>query len=237
MKIAFFVEGLSERIFIDALLRQYFFPGRIQIISVELRGHTEKIFFRVANDTGAQYAEHLCLIVDVGSDETVLSRLRENYLRMRDKGFEVFLGLRDLKSKAFDEFGEAIVARSQAVVEGFREADDVFLHFAKMTIEAWFLAAPSTFEGVHPALTVAAIRERTGMNLGAIDPETAIPNPVSFLQRVYDICGLKYRKTKKQIHRIVSVIDWEQLCVEARDRGKVSFFFRMLDRLEAVIGT
>ena len=234
MKIAVFVEGLTEDIFIEALLENYFSTGKIEISRVKHQGHTKAIYYRSLEQQG-QYGEHFCLIVNVGSDEAVLSKLREEYQNMRKKGYSAFFGLRDLKSEQYDRFGEDFIRKTQEIVDGFGVEDNVYFHFAKMEIEAWLLAAPGFLTRVNPSLTIEYVQSISGIDLDVTDPEISIENPAAMIGRIFRAVGLRYRKRKSEIHGIVSKVNWDELCLDAREQGKVSYFFRFLDDLDAVI--
>ena len=236
MKIAIFVEGQTEDIFLDALRREYFGGAKIEIRSVVLQGDCARRITFATLDNACQYAEHVCLIVGASGGEAVLSRLKHNYARMRQRGFSAFFGLRDLKSDAYDTWGEArVVGSVHQVVNGFKTAEDVYFHFAKMTTEAWFLAAPSFFARINSALSIDAIERTLGMDLQDVDPETDIHNPTGVIKTILDVVGLRYGKSKNEVHRIVSRLDWAELCLVARQKSKISFFFRFLDDLDSVI--
>ncbi|MCZ6653655.1 MAG: DUF4276 family protein [Planctomycetota bacterium] len=235
MKIAIFVEGLTEGIFVTALLREYFNPGTIQIASEKLFGKKARwVFFRSLRDT-QQSGEHSCLIVDVSNDESVLSRLKENYEGMREEGYTAFLGLRDLKSAQYKKFGEQIIQSARDTVDRFKVQDDVFFHFAKMETEAWFLAEPRVFERINSTLTLEAIEHEIEMNLEEVDPQEEIANPATIVRRIHRLAGLHYRKRESEVRRLVSRLDWEELCISAREKARISLFFDFLDDLERVL--
>jgi Domain of unknown function (DUF4276) len=225
MKLAIFVEGLTEDIFVENLLREYFDPGKIQIQSIGQQGRKKSVFFR-ARDVEKQWAEHFCLIIRADNDERVLSKLRQEYTGMLAKGFSAFFGLRDLKSDSYKKYGDDIIDRIRKTIRSFEQGNNVFFHFAKMETEAWFLAAPSCF-----GLTIDEIEKRTGYNLEEIDPEKDIENPTTVVKRILG----RYTKSKDEIHNIVSKIDWEELCEGAKEKGKISFFFSFLHDLEKSI--
>ena len=189
MKIAIFVEGLTEDVFLTALLENYFNPGKIEISRVKHQGHTKRVYFR-SLEQQSQYGEHFCLIVDVGSDEAVLSKLKESYQNMRKKGYSAFFGLRDLKSGQHDRFGQYFVRKTQEIVDDFRVEHNVHFHFAKMEIEAWFFAAPGLMTRVHSRLTNEFVQSITGINLDITDPEASIENPAVMIRRIFRTVGL-----------------------------------------------
>jgi Domain of unknown function (DUF4276) len=228
MKVAIFVEGHTETIFLTDLFQQYFGAGKIQFSQVRQRGRKRFIPFSFL-DSMAQSADHLCLIVESSGDESVLSDLKENYPTMAGKGFDFFFGLRDLRSQRYDEYGDEVITAAQREVARFKSHDNVFLHFAKMEIEAWFLAAPDVFSKIDPRLSLSAIESNTGYDLVQIDPQEYVPAPAKLLDTILRLANLRYRKHKNEVHRIVSRIDWENLCYGARESGKVSNFFGFLD--------
>ena len=235
MKIAIFVEGLTEAIFVTELLREYFNPGTIQVESMKLLGgKVARISFTTVHDA-QHYGEHFCLIVDASGDEPVLSKLKENYDQMRERGYIAFFGLRDLKSEAFRNHGEQIIQSARGTVDRFKTQDDVFFHFAKMETEAWFLADPGVFERINSTLTLEAIEHKIGLNLQEVDPQDEIHNPATVVRRIHRLAGLGYRKQEKEVRRLVSHLDWEELCITAKEKARISFFFDFLDDLQRVL--
>lgn len=228
MKIAFFVEGLTESIFVKQLLYNYIEPN-MSVKSAKLFGNNVLIDFYIEENNYS----HQCLIIDCGSDESVLTRLKENYPEMKRKGWEIFFGLRDLKSEQYERYGESIVNTARQHISSFDVGNSIFFHFSKMEIEAWFLAEYTVFEKINESLTVDKITEITSKDLISIDPETDINNPASFINKIYkNVIGKKYTKKKYQIEEIVFNLDWTYICLEVREEGKISFFFDFLDDLK-----
>lgn len=237
MRIAIFVEGLTERIFVTELLCKYFSDGTIQVKSMKLRGgKVARISFTAVHDA-QHYGEHFCLIVDASGDEPVLSKLKENYDQMRERGYTAFFGLRDLKSEAFRKYGEQIIQKAQDTVDSFKTKDDVYFHFAKMETEAWFLAEPGVFERIDSRLTIRTIEQAIGMNLDEVDPQEVIRNPATIVRRIHELAGLRYRKEENEVHRLVSRLDWKELRISAKEKARISFFFKFLDDLQLVLTT
>lgn len=236
MRFAVFVEGQTESIFIESLLREYFGSTKLQTKKITQRGRVKTVSFASLKDTD-QSADHLCFVVETPNDETVLSRLKENCPGMRKEGVSAFFALRDLKCEQYANHGDALIERLRSRVRGFGLGDNVFVHFAKMETEAWFLAAPSFLSRIDATLTLSRVVEETGVDLVAKDPQEGIRSPAAFLDKVMRIANRRYDKHRDEVYGIVSKLDWEELCLEARNRGKISFFFRFLDDLDRTLTT
>jgi len=234
MKFAIFAEGLTEVIFTKYLLQEYFGHDKLQIVLEEKNGKAIFIHFRKSDQT-AQSELHQCFIYNIGNDESVISKIKENYSRMMDAGFEAFFGLRDVKSESYLNFGEHIFSALQFVIDSFKTTENIYFHWAKMETEAWFLAEPSLFYKIDNRLTIETIELEIGINLDNIDPEIEFDNPSRVVERIHEIVNLFYRKREDEIYRIVSRIDWEELCLAVRDKGKISYFLNFLDDLDEVL--
>lgn len=222
-KLAIFVEGQTEQIFVKELIHQIYGYQSVRIIQEKIRGKSLFIHIREADDIhGFKY---LFLIVNVGTDERVASAVAENSSGMIAKGFDKVIGLRDLYPNTREDeprLRSAIQSRSP-----FPDSLKIFL--AIMETEAWFLADPNLFQGINPKLTPEYIREKLGYDLKNCDPETAYNHPSAIIKKIYNLIGMKYRKREDDSYKIVAHIDFDRLYFDTREEKKnkqFSYFYK-----------
>lgn len=228
-----FVEGSTDAIFVRVLADNYLPRRGLEIRSVEQLGPITQTFWSEIGIT-SNGPDRLLQIVEVDNDSTVVSKIRENYAKLLNVGYTRIIGLRDLKSQKFDRVGETLIEDLRRTVKQFDEQNVVALHFAKMEIEAWFLASPSFLHGIHPGLTVKRIAADLNCDLDEIDPQEDLPNPTRLIKAIYKLEGKRYRKKKNDVNAIVYNLDWETLVFQCRQAKKISYFFDFLDEIDRI---
>lgn len=208
-KLAIYVEGETEQIFAERLVREMAGHADLHIVPVKARGGVNtrrrtRIVQAVPEDLKAEY---YVLLVDCSGDGGVKSRLLEEHPSLVSHGYHVILTLRD-------------VPKDRTRIERFREgfptgipADiPAVFTFAIMEIEAWFLAEYTHFQQIDVALTQALIVEHLGF-----DPTTQdmreIDRPARVLAEVYALVNQNYRKGRAAQHTIYR-LDLERLVTD-----------------------
>ena len=105
-KIAVFVEGQSEQIFVRNLLYHLFDAGILSFNCFRLlakRAHPPPYTFNNPK------AEVHYQIINVGNDEKVLSAIKDREAKLFNKGFAKIIGLRDMYSRAYRERSPGVV--------------------------------------------------------------------------------------------------------------------------------
>ena len=90
------------------------------------------------------------------------------------------------------------------------------LVIAVREIEAWFIADTEHFGRYNPLLTSAFIQQEIGVDVAQQDVEQ-IPHPAELLKRIYNLVGGTYGKKLKEAHRVVNILNYEYLYLEAPD--------------------
>lgn len=228
-KVAIFVEGQTEQIFVGKLIHQIYGYQGIQVISDKIHG--KSLFIRLQEDPNADFIDYLFLVVNVDTDERVLSAMIDNAPRMANKGFCKIIGLRDLFPHARVD-KTAVINAIQNVLRGQDQADLMKLTLAIMEVEAWFLAEPGLFERVDAQLTADHIKAELGVDLEEDDPEVAYNHPAKVIKDIYGLVGQLYRKKAADTYKIVDSIDYDTLYLDAQEKGKIDSFFRFVRELE-----
>ncbi len=217
-KMAIFVEGQSEAIFVQRFLEEL--AGQDNI-SFQVTRYGRSLIAMQELDPEPKY---FALIYDCGTDETVKSSLLEALPTLESTGYSVILGLRDLYPRSRDELPN---------LESFANLTNSTLPemiVAIMEIEAWFLAEHCHFQTYHPALTHAHILNELHIDLPTLDFET-LPHPSAVLRRIYRLVDAKkYKKKKAQVQRIAHCMDFVHFTTDVRMRS--AQIDRFISRLE-----
>ncbi|MFH1287071.1 MAG: DUF4276 family protein [bacterium] len=220
-KISFFVEGQTERIFLEKFLSEYFGIIKVTIKSNKLIGDkTHQIRARKINSNTEVYV----LIYEVMNGDKVVSEVLDRAERMIKVGYRQLLALRDLYPKKIEEKDRII----NATLKEFNKsqfADKLKHILAIMEIEAWFLADYKLFEKIDKRLTTQFINHNSGLDLMNTDPET-YPHPAKIIDTILKIVGKSYKKHEEQSYNIIHNINYEFLyCGGVSNKIKSFFYF------------
>ncbi len=220
-KIAIFVEGNTELIFVREYLRKRF---EFQDLEIECRkrqfGRFDKVPFPVLNSN----AKYHFRIIDSGSDARVLDDILEDENLLVNLGYHKIIGLRDMYSenylkeikhqrKVHLELNQKFIDRFNARIN--REAknpEQIYLHFAIMELEAWFLGIPELWE--RKGISNQSIKDKIGFDLSEINPETTFLHPAEIVKDILKITNGTYRKQASEVESLVGKItkqDFEDL--------------------------
>ena len=214
-KIAIFVEGQSELIFVrEYLLKQFEYQG----IDLECRN-----LFRDENIQSAQYdfpnanAKIHFQIINVGNDSSVLQRILKREQLLWNAGYDRIIGLRDMYSsdyiQAMKQPREIKPELNQKFIEGANKTleqkaikpQNIKFHFAIMELEAWFLGIPKLWE--RKGITNQIIQEKLKYNLSETDPEITFLHPAETVKEILKIVNESYRKQASEVESLVSCIE------------------------------
>jgi hypothetical protein len=212
MKIAIFVEGQTELIFV----REYLLKKHNYRIAVECRTlFSDSDYKETKYDFPNDESDVHISIINVGNDVAVLSRIKKRENHMWESGYDKIIGLRDMYSKAYKEESKVINDEvTRKFVDGYNEQigkmtkpENIKFYFAIMEIEAWFLALPLLLQKIDKRLTLEFIFEKLKIELDKIDPEKYFFKPANNLNEIYTLVGLKYKKSEDIVENILSKLD------------------------------
>lgn len=212
-KLAVFVEGQTELIFVERVLQELAGYDSLSIRSEVMHGGAIRSLAGYAEEGGDRRFQ--ALLVNCECDGKVVSAIRDRKESLKAQGYTWIVGLRDL----YPTFVRQELPRAKkGSLDQLQDSGAIVdLVFAVHEIEAWFLAEYSHLERLSPALTLDAVFDGTGVNLDTIDVET-IPRPARLLENVYEMAGLTYRKRRGDAIRTVNAIDYERMYLCVRDR-------------------
>jgi hypothetical protein len=208
-KTVIFVEGQTELIFVrEYLLKWFDWQVDVECTKLTRDGDFEYAEYNAPFPTAEQHFQ----IIDVGTDVSVLSKIIKYEKRMRELGYEKFIGLRDMyselyksKSKTYDKSltDEFITDANDEIRYRTTQPDSIHICFAIMETEAWFLGHYALFERMDSRLTTAFIHQNLKIDLTDIDPETHIFHPAPLVGKILDLVGLTYKKRQDEVNKIV----------------------------------
>lgn len=190
-KIAVFVEGQTELIFVsDFLIKWYKYNPKIIGFNC-LASQGTRLFQGGYSSFGNENSELYYIIQNVGNDESVISKILEETAHLVTKGYELILGLRDMYSKKYvqktrtfppqidNTLNKHYIDSIRQVLSVHPEASIISIHHAIMEVEAWFIGMPKSLLGLDKRFTPEFIHQHsTKIDLDT-DPEKTIFHPAA----------------------------------------------------------
>ncbi len=215
MKIAVYVEGQTELIFVrEFLLKWYEYDhSKLGIECYELKGSqsTPTPYAFSSSNPGRFY-----IIVNVGGDTRALSKALDNAKEHRNRGFDRVLVLRDMYSDQYNSIrpGQIIdpiinnrfIVGAQKAIDTRNFHDFVFCHFAIMEVEAWILGMGWFLQKIDQSLTQKHLKEKLNFDLDT-DPEVQEYHPAQRLKKIYNFIKKSYDKHAHEVNSIMSYLD------------------------------
>ena len=212
-RLAVFVEGMTEQLFIQKLLIEVAGRQNISIDLVEARG---KGAARMVTLRGHSVSNtvYYALVCDCGADNSVASDIGDNYAGLCNQGYELVLGLRDVHPEP-----DAKIPAIRSAIAKIMPTGTVLAHLvlAVREIEAWFLVEDGHYPAIHPNLNAALILEKLGLDTASVAAES-IATPADTLNLAYQLQGRAYKKSKKHVQRTVEALDYARLNTELSAR-------------------
>lgn len=221
---AIFVEGQTELVFVESLLFALFGYQGLRIEREEqYAGIYRNIGFRGAPPENTY---HHILLVNCAHDGKVLPAIQERANKLRNAGYDRIIGLRDIYPRPNDELEEICGLIANLLVSMPLPCKIVI---AVREIEAWFIADTEHFVLYDPLLTSEFIQQKIGVDVTQQDVEQ-IPHPAKLLGKIYNLVGGTYGKKLREAHRVVAVLNYEYLYLEAPER--VPALKKFMDELD-----
>lgn len=221
IKIAFFVEGQTERIFVEKLLGEYLTYPKYTIEAKKLLG--EKSINIITRRNISPEIKYYFLIYDIGGGEKVVSTLLERAEKMINQlKYCRLLALKDLHPEK-RENKEKII---NLVNDKFNEKsfkNHLGFVLAIMEVESWFLADYNLFHRINNILSPNYIKNKLNIDLIKDDPEL-YENPAVKVGKILSLVDIKYKKREKQSYNICHNIDYAFLCFSEETNNKISSF-------------
>lgn len=216
-KLAFFVEGYSEVLFVEKLIGEIAGKNNVTIERGYVRGGKTipKQLTVITGKSASSACEYYVLILNCQGDHQVATRIAEEHRSFSGMGYEKLIGIRDVRPT----FQHSDIPRLEATL---RKGIDQSLIPAEiilsiMEIESVFLGEATHFERIDPALTVDAIKSKLGFDPVSGDMELRT-EPAADLANCYAIAGKAY--TKQLVQDTIDVLDFDRIYLEQPQRFK-----------------
>ena len=217
IKLAIFVEGQTESLFVNKLFREISGRKNIEIQNQSLTGNLEmgRSLNEIEAASKVENKKYFVMIVNCEADNRVASAIKENYQQLTAKGFSFIVGMRDV----YPDFAPSEVAelRTGLMYRMPTSPTEVLFILGVMEIETWFVAECSHFEKIDPKLTPSLIMEK--MNINPCDDDIQKrKNPAKDLDEMYGLVGKAYTKKRSNTLRTIDCIDYARMYVETSEK-------------------
>jgi hypothetical protein len=223
-KLAIFVEGQTEQIFIEKLVRHLGGHHNMSIQVQRLEGggkNRPRTITQISGTNEVTNQDYFILIMNCGQDERVKSDIIERYDGLITSGYQVIIGVRDVypsPRNAIQRLREGLAFRLPTV-----PIIPLFV-LEIMEIEAWFLAEHTHFLHIHPDLTIDRIQQNFGFNPSIEDMQLR-DHPSKDLEDIYFLENIYYDKNRECIERTVNFLDFDiivnQIAMNINDLGSL----------------
>jgi hypothetical protein len=214
-KMAIFVEGQTEQMFAEGLIRRVAGERNIHIDTVKAHGGklNPRQFLEISTKSESDASKkYYVIIYDSNNDGRVLSDIIEKYDELVANGYSEILGIRDVYPQVVENI-PAIRASFASRAPSAPIPSTLIL--SVMEIEAWFIAEYHHFQEMHPSLTHDSVTASLGYDPATYDSQR-IPQPAVDLKKVYCLAQLGYNKSKRHVERTVEKLNYAHIYFNLR---------------------
>lgn len=205
-KLAIFVEGKTEQIFVEKFLQEIADKNSIAIEIIAVNANQDgKYSSTIKKAIVTSNTKFYVLIHNSSGHNNVGSDMRKQYSKLITSGYERVIGLRDVDPTPIHQKSKLEHDLASLLPKGLIPINIVL---AVMEIEAWFLAEYNHFLKLDGSLTPGKIQELFGFNPQTDDMEARL-KPSDDMKRIYNCVGKGYNKSEKQLNRLASNLDYE----------------------------
>jgi hypothetical protein len=216
-KIAIFTEGQTERILVRESLLRIFDLSTISFECYELISKEYKVVKYRYPAVDNPKANIFFLIVDAHGDGGVLTAIKDREINLVERGkFDTIIGLRDLycdvyqklsRGKINQKISDQLIQGHVSVINQLTYHDKIKIHYGIMEVEAWIIAMENLFQKINPVLTPEFIKQKLGLDLKRIDPQTTFYKPSDMLDSILCLVGKDYKKKEHELESICAKFD------------------------------
>lgn len=229
-KIALFVEGQTEQIFMIRFVQEFLGKDNVYIIIKRSRGGTnipkqEIVRTRLIG----RKPKYMVLICDCGADNRVKSEVMDNANSLKEAGYKHIIGIRDLYPLSEDNL-KRLTDGLNFLPHRLNNLHNLLTFIVMVQeMETVFLDESSHLLKVDKRLNGHFIKRRLGF-----DPfhENAITrkHPSSDLNSIYKLVGKSYSKKYWQVKKLVNKLDFNNIKNRVRyDLLALNHLFRIFE--------
>ena len=216
-KLAVFVEGQTEQLFVEKLIREITSANDIEIVKSKLTGGGRNAlsFIRLWTSSSSSEREYFILIIDCSGDTTVKSYVRDNYENLVSNGYSSIIAIRDV----YPQFKHEEIGRLRSGLMYGMKTNPIRVAFVLgvMEIETWFICEYTHFIQLDSSLTVDHIKTNLGFD-PSVDDMQLLPIPSIDLDNIYRLVEKRYKKDYSHIMRLLNRLDYARLYFDIPQR-------------------
>lgn len=209
-KMAFFVEGSTEQLFISKYISEIYDKKSIAITSKKgYGGGKNPISFNVISADSITDDVKFCVLIYNCRGETNIRSYIENQRKsLAKQGYTRIIGIRDLfPNVEFKDLQKLIYGLKYYLPQSDISTDFII---SVMEIEAYFLCEHKHFSKVHPNLNAQLIANHLPFNPETYNVEQ-LSNPAKDLHDCYQLVGESYTKEYENLERTINSLNYVEL--------------------------
>ena len=214
-RLAFFVEGYSEVLFVEKLIEEIAGKNNVTIECGFIKGgkNTPKQLTVLNAKNLTSGCEYYVLILNCQGDHQVQTRIIEEHRNLTKVGYEKIIGIRDVRPT----FQYSEIPKLRITMQNGLDLSlvPVEIILSVMEIESLFLGETTHFKKIDPAITIDAIKTRFGFDPISDDMELR-PKPAADLENCYAIAGKTY--AKGLVQDTINALDFDRIYLEQPQR-------------------
>lgn len=231
-KIAVFVEGLTEQLFVTKLFEEILTKSKLAVVTKKITGggrsnakiNISTLEAEIPNDT----TEYYILIVDCSGDSKVKSYILDQRESLIKSGYSSILGFLDLYPKPKSDLHKSYYGLFFKVPQTLIPIEFVI---SVMEIEAWFIGESSHFEKIDVRLTEQYIQQNIGYNPANVNVEN-IAHPAEDMDKIFQLVGRRYLKKKTSLQNTINTIDFGEIYLELPAKiSSLNTFISIINKL------
>lgn len=226
-KLAIFVEGQTEALFVQELLSNIVTKSGLTIENYVLEGgsrlsRTDRSCSLIAVHSSTGVEKFFVRIYNSTNDSKVNVDIKDRYQLLVEDGFSCILGLYDLYGKnvegVYNSYEDRSIEISSVNLMIKRsKLSNVKITVAIMELETWFLCEENHFSTINRNLTDDLMKSICNVMSDTIEED--IERPTEVLKTIYEAVGYNYSKKRHRVLREVKSLDYENLYFNCRKRS------------------
>ena len=230
-KLALFVEGQTEQMFAEELVKHMFGKAQIEIETLQFSGKAGVRRIRTIrsmdNTSSLNYFFRIYDCHGGGENSTVKSDIIEQYPVLLRESFSFIIAIRDVFPLL--DIDKLKLTINTNIPNSIMLPIKIIL--AIREIESWFLAEETHYPKISERITYLTANEITGVDVSKNNTEI-ITHPSNSLKQIYIKGGTTYDKSRKKVERTVGALNYENLYINVRNRNSsLNELLTCLDRL------
>lgn len=197
LKLAIFVEGYTEILFVQRLLVELAGDNNVVIVQKKVRGGTAvpRTVTSITATSATSGQKYYVLLMDCGGDRQVKTRITEEHQNLTNDGYIKVIGLRDVRPDfTFNDIPKLELGLRYGIKTALIPVEFVL---STMEMETWFLAEINHYQAIDNSLSIESINKLLSADL--LNDDLSIrENPSDDLNNIYISVGKSYQKGTNQ---------------------------------------